>query len=342
MRANSNNLHKKLSPMNIKHIATISAVSAAILAAAIVIPSGQLEAREPAAATPQPQAGFSTVVNPVIPYTVCFAGKDISLENSDMAERFDREITAMAYTHGNTLLTIKRANRYFPRLAPILKKHGVPEDLLYLAAIESYLNPMAVSPAKAAGMWQFIPSTAKEYGLEVNEYVDERFDIEKETEAACRYLKNALAKYGNWETVAASYNGGMARVTKELAAQQAASAYDLWLAEETMRYPFRLLAMKTIMENPSDYGYRITPEALYQPVEYKTVKVNAPVADWPQWAKDHGTDYRTLREHNPWIRSKELPNRTGKTYTVRIPEEKSLSRTSRKTHVYDHRWVAAD
>ncbi len=324
--------------MNLKHIA-IAVTGTAALAATLVIASGSLEARDHSNTAPQPEAGFSRVVNPVIPYSVTFAGKEVSLDNADMAERFDRELTSMAYTHGNTLLTIKRANRYFPILAPILKKNGVPEDLLYLAAIESYLNPRAVSPAKAAGMWQFIPSTAKEYGLEVNDYVDERYDIEKETEAACRYLKNAYSRYGNWESVAASYNGGMARITNELEAQQATSAYDLWLAEETMRYPFRILAMKTIMENPSAYGYELTPEALYQPIEYKTVKVDTPVADWPQWAVDHGTDYRTLREHNPWIRSKQLPNKSGKSYTVKIPEQKSLSRSSRKTHVYDHRWV---
>lgn len=324
--------------MNLKHIA-IAVTGTAALAATIISASGSLEARDHSNPAPQPEAGFSRVVNPVIPYSVTFAGKEVSLDNADMAERFDRELTSMAYTHGNTLLTIKRANRYFPVLAPILKKNGVPEDLLYLAAIESYLNPRAVSPAKAAGMWQFIPSTAKEYGLEVNDYVDERYDIEKETEAACRYLKNAYSRYGNWESVAASYNGGMARITTELEAQQATSAYDLWLAEETMRYPFRILAMKTIMENPSAYGYELTPEALYQPIEYKTVKVDTPVEDWPQWAADHGTDYRTLREHNPWIRSKQLPNKSGKSYMVKIPEQKSLSRSSRKTHVYDHRWV---
>lgn len=324
--------------MNLKHIA-IAVTGTATLAATIILASGSLEARDHSNPAPQPEAGFSRVVNPVIPYSVTFAGKEVSLDNADMAERFDRELTSMAYTHGNTLLTIKRANRYFPVLAPILKKNRVPEDLLYLAAIESYLNPRAVSPAKAAGMWQFIPSTAKEYGLEVNDYVDERYDIEKETEAACRYLKNAYSRYGNWESVAASYNGGMARITTELEAQQATSAYDLWLAEETMRYPFRILAMKTIMENPSAYGYELTPEALYQPIEYKTVKVDTPVEDWPQWATDHGTDYRTLREHNPWIRSKQLPNKSGKSYTVKIPEQKSLSRSSRKSHVYDHRWV---
>lgn len=282
---------------------------------------------------------FSPVVSPEIPKHVKFAGQTVDLDNTDMAERLDRELTAMCYTHGNTMLALKRANRWFPVMAPILKKNGVPADLIYLAAIESTLNPRAVSGAKAGGMWQFMPATGKEYGLEVNDDVDERFDVEKSTEAACRYLKNAYAKYGNWESVTASYNGGMARVSKELSAQQADSAYDLWLAEETMRYLFRLLSMKMIMENPAQYGYHLNAEQLYQPIEFDVVTVSTPVTDWPQWAVDHGTDYRTLREHNPWIRSKTLPNKTGKTYSVKIPKNDSVSRKHRKISVYNPAWV---
>ncbi|MDE6037279.1 MAG: lytic transglycosylase domain-containing protein [Duncaniella sp.] len=282
---------------------------------------------------------FSPVISPVIPSSVTFAGKKISLDPTDMWERLDRELTAMSYTHGNTLLTIKRANRYFPVMAPILKEQGIPADMIYLAAIESTLNPFAVSPAKAAGMWQFMPSTAKEYGLEVGTEVDERYDVEKATRAACKYLKSAYAKYGNWESVAASYNGGMARVTNELAAQQTSSAYDLWLADETMRYMFRLLAMKLIMENPSDYGFSLSASQLYQPHEYTTVKVSGPVTDWAQWAIDHGTDYRTLREHNPWIRAKALTNKAGKTYTVLIPTKDSTSRSRQKNKVYNPAWI---
>ena len=159
-------------------------------------------------------AQHSAVINPEIPAKVSFAGKTVSLDRDDMYERFDRELTSMVYTHGNTLLTIKRANRYFPVMAPILKRHGVPSDLLYLACIESYLNPRARSGAGAAGVWQFMPATAKEYGLEVNNYVDERYNLEKATDAACRFLKRAYSRFGNWESVAASYNGGMARIPR--------------------------------------------------------------------------------------------------------------------------------
>lgn len=282
---------------------------------------------------------ISSVYSPRVPEHVKFAGKTISLDHSDMWERLDRELTAMTYTHGNTLLTLKRANRYFPVMAPIIKEEGLPSDIIYLAAIESSLNPRAVSAAKAGGLWQFIPSTAKEYGLEVNNEVDERFDVEKSTRAACRYLKNAYSRYGNWESVAASYNGGMARITNELDAQQASSAYDLWLAEETMRYVYRLLAMKMIMENPSEYGFHLSKDQLYQPLEYKTVQVSGPVDSWADWAVANGSDYKTIREHNPWIRAKSLTNKAGRTYTVRIPTRESMSRHSQKKTVYNPSWI---
>lgn len=282
---------------------------------------------------------ISMVISPDIPEYVTFAGKKISLDRTDMWERLDRELASMTYTHGNTLLALKRANRYFPVIAPILKEEKIPEDMIYLAVIESTLNPRALSPAKAAGMWQFIPATATEYGLEVGTEVDERYDVEKATRAACRYLRNAYQKYGNWESVAASYNGGMARVSKELDFQLTDSAYDLWLADETMRYMFRLLAMKMIMENPRDYGFILKGEQLYQPVTYKTVTVSGPVADWSKWARDNGIDYMTLREHNPWIRSKSLVNKNGKTYNVKIPSAESLSRSRQKVKVYNRNWI---
>ncbi|MDE7389279.1 MAG: lytic transglycosylase domain-containing protein [Muribaculaceae bacterium] len=285
------------------------------------------------------QFEFQQVINPEVPSFMTFAGEKIDLDRVDMYEKLDRELTSMAYTHGNTLLTIKRANRYFPVIAPILKQNGLSEDMLYLACIESYLNPLAYSPAKAAGIWQFVPGTAKQYGLEVNDEVDERYDIEKETRAACRYMKKAYELYGNWESVAASYNGGTARVSKELEAQQAGSAFDLYLVEETRRYPFRMMAMKLIMENPSQYGFRLNADQLYQPIEYTTVTVDGPVEDWPTWASEHGITYATLKEHNPWIRAKQLTNKSGKSYTVKIPTKESLSRKHQKIKVYNPAWI---
>ncbi|WP_289684048.1 lytic transglycosylase domain-containing protein, partial [Paramuribaculum intestinale] len=236
-------------------------------------------------------AQFPNVVNPEIPAKVTFAGNTVSLDRDDMYERLDRELTSMAYTHGNTLLTIKRANRYFPVMAPILKRNGVPLDMLYLACIESTLNPRALSPAGAAGFWQLMPATAKEFGLEVNNFVDERYNLKKATEAACRYLKRAYSRYGNWESVAASYNGGMARISRELQAQGQNTAYNLYLTDETSRYMFRLLAMKLIMTRPADYGFSLKANQLYRAAECTPVKISGPVDDWQQWAIDHGTTY---------------------------------------------------
>lgn len=282
---------------------------------------------------------FSEVVSPTVPKKIEFAGTDVSLDRNDMWERLDRELTSMAYTHGTTLITLKRANRYFPVIIPVLEECDVPADLVYLACIESNLNPLAVSPAKAAGIWQFMPATAREYGLEVNDNVDERYHVEKATRAACKYLKNAYKKYGNWESAAASYNGGMGRISSELSSQLATSAYDLYLTPETSRYMFRILAMKLILEHPTHYGYRLKAEQLYQPLAYDTVHVDSTVNSWPQWAVDHGISYLVLRETNPWIRSKKLPNASRKTYIVSIPTEESRQRSTTPRHIYRKEWI---
>ena len=293
-------------------------------------------AKEPAPSSPL----FSQVVSPAVPNSIKICGQNVNLDQVDYAERLDRELTSLAYTHGNTLLTIKRANRYFPIIAPILKKNGMPEDLVYLACVESNLNPRAYSPAKAAGIWQFIQSTAKEYGLEVNDEVDERYDIEKATVAACKYFKKALSKYGNdWPTVFAAYNGGMTRISSALDSQLVKNGLDLYLAEETMRYPFRIMAMKLIMENPAAYGFRITDDQLYTPREVDIVDVKGSVDSWAKWAKSRGITYRDLRDENPWIRSDKLTNKSGKTYKVRVPKKKTLKRSSAQHKVYDKRWV---
>lgn len=278
-------------------------------------------------------------INPTVPQAMFFAGESIDFDEVDLYERLDRELTSMVYTHGNTLLTIKRANRYFPVIIPILEANGIHRDFAYLACIESYLNPIAKSGAGAAGIWQFMPATAKQYGLEVNDEVDERYDVEKETAAACRYLRNAYNKYGDWASVAASFNGGTARISKELEAQGVDSALDLWLVDETRRYPFRMLAMKLIMQNPKSYGFELTAEQLYQPHHYVEVLVDGVVADWATWAQEHGIDYATLRVYNPWIRAKKLTNKSGKTYKVRIPTPDSLRRSTLKLVTYDANWV---
>ncbi len=330
--------------MNIR----INILSALIAIATSAALSGCTQAvAEPVAAGDVNTTPYSPVYSPDIPRTVELCGEKVDLDREDMYERFDREITAMTYGHSSTLATIKRANRYFPVMAPILKEEGVPLDMLYLACIESSLHPVARSGAGAAGFWQIMPATARENGLVVNDSVDQRYDLELSTRAACRILKKAYAKYGNWESAAASYNGGMGRVSRELAAQQAESAYDLYLNEETSRYMFRLLAMKAIMDNPSAFGYHIRPDQFYYPIEYDVYEVTAPVADWAAWAREHGTTYLQLRDHNPWIRGKSLPapkaskgsaKAASTVYKVVVPKSESLSRSKNKSTLFNPNW----
>ncbi len=287
------------------------------------------------AQAPEPAA----VVNPTVPKQMEIFGEKVDLDAVYNAERLDRELTALAYTHGNTLLCLKRANRYFPMMAPILERGGVPLDMLYLACTESTLNPYALSPAKAAGLWQFMPETGRQYGLEVNDYVDERYHPVKATEAAVKYLKAAYNRYGNWVSAASSYNAGMGRITNELAAQQVDTSLDLWLVEETTRYPFRIMAYKLILQEPGRYGFALTPDQLYQPLEYDIVEVDTAVPDWGEWARSHGITYRDLREANPWIRNKTLPNKDGKTYQVYLPKLDKNRRSKLTPEVYDRNWV---
>ncbi len=277
--------------------------------------------------------------NPDVPLAVMIAGEQVVLDRIDMYERLDREMTQIIYGHSSLLLSIKRANRYFPIIIPILKKNGIPEDFAYLAVVESFLSTTARSHAGAAGMWQFLKETAKQYGLIVNDEVDERYDPIKATEAACRYLNAAYAKYKHWPTVAASYNAGMGRISKELNKQFAENSFDLYLTEETSRYVFRIIAMKLIIENPKKYGFLITRRQLYQPVEYSEVKVSGRVASWSEWAQKQGITYMQLREMNPWIRAASLTNKEGRTYIVKIPKQESLYRSKMNYTVYNNNWV---
>lgn len=282
---------------------------------------------------------FSTIASPDIPMSVTFAGEKISFDRLDMAERLDRELTSVIYGQTTTELCFKRANRYFPALAKILKEQGVPLDFLYLAVTESSMDYSAYSSAKAAGMWQLLAGTGRDFGLEVTDEVDERYDPEKSTVAACKYLKSAYKKYGHWPTVAASYNAGMQKISNELSKQKVDNSFDLYLVQETSRYVFRIIAYKLLMESPKRYGYRFSRKNLWQPVDYTTVEVTGSVASWIDWAKGKGLTYAQLREANPWIRSTKLTNAGGKTYRVRIPKQSELYRSKRTYTVYNKEWV---
>lgn len=282
---------------------------------------------------------YPAITIPDVPQRVAFAGDTISFDRIDMAERLDRELTSIVYGHTTTLACFKRANRYFPVIAPILKEQGVPLDMLYLAVTESMIDPVIRSSAGAMGLWQLLAATARQYGLEVNDDVDERCDPVKSTIAACKYLKAARARYGNWETACASYNAGMGRISGELSRQGQESSFDLQLVNETSRYVFRIIAYKLIMENPKRYGYCMRAEQLFQPVECREVEVKTSVANWVDWAREQGITYAQLRDANPWIRSNRLPNAGGKTYRVRVPNPDSLLVSKRQVKAYNPAWV---
>ncbi|NHN24679.1 lytic transglycosylase domain-containing protein [Flavobacterium jejuense] len=252
------------------------------------------------------------------PTQMNFAQEEVPTFMADVEERLDREMVTNMNYHTNTTLVIKRANKVFPVIEPILAKNGIPDDFKYLAVIESSLVN-AVSPAGARGVWQFMPTTAKEKGMEVNDYVDERYDLEKATEAACAYLKEAYLKFGNWTLAAASYNGGMAGVQRQLESQKVNSYYDVLLTEETARYVYRILALKEIMKNPQKYGFEIPAHALYSEIPVKKIEVDSTVTDLADFAISQGINYKILKIHNPWLRDKSLPNKSKKKYQIAIP-----------------------
>jgi hypothetical protein len=255
-----------------------------------------------------------------LPSEIDFAGEKTPLHIADVRERLDREMVINTNLHSSTTLILKRANRAFPVIEPILKKYGVPDDFKYLAVIESGLANV-VSPSGARGVWQFMPLTAKEQGMEVNDFVDERYHLEKSTEAACRYLLDAKNKFGNWTLAAAAYNGGMGGINKQLTNQQVSDYYDVLLTEETSRYVFRILALKEIMLNPGKYGFEIPNEQLYHSIEVKKIEVDSTITDLATFAKEQGINYKILKLHNPWLRDKKLENKSKKSYTIEIPIE---------------------
>lgn len=253
-----------------------------------------------------------------LPNEMAFCGEQVPLERLDVRERLDRELLVNTYWQSNTLLAHKRAARWFPVIEPILRREGVPADMKYLALIESGLTN-AVSPAGATGYWQFLKETATQYGLEVNSEVDERYHVEKSTEAACRYLKEAHARFGSWALAAAAYNLGQGGIQKQVGRQLESSYYELQLPEETSRYVFRMLAMKEIIEDPERYGFHIRRKDLYPPYPTRPVTVHGPIEDLALFAKRHATNYRTLKLLNPWLRDTKLTNHGGRTYTLLLP-----------------------
>ncbi|ALM22030.1 murein transglycosylase [Nonlabens sp. MIC269] len=254
-----------------------------------------------------------------LPENLNFAGETVPLNMPDIRERADREFLVNTYWQSNGILLIKRAQKYFPIIEPILREYNIPDDFKYLAVIESGLQPVT-SPAGASGFWQIMKATGKEYGLEVNSNVDERFHIEKATRVACEYLKNSKERFGSWTLAAAAYNAGNAGINRELEKQQVDNYYDLALNPETGRYMFRIMAIKEILQAPEKFGFNVEPDHAYQLVPTKDVTVDYEIEDLSAFAKAQNINYKILKIHNPWLREGKLNNQSRKVYQIKIPE----------------------
>lgn len=252
-----------------------------------------------------------------LPEKIDFAGEPTPLEIPDIKERLDKELLVNTYWQSNALLLIKRSHKYFPIIEPILKEYGVPDDFKYLAVAESGLEHV-VSYAGATGFWQIMKATAKEYGLEVNDNVDERYHIEKSTRVACEYLLKSKERFGSWTLAAAAYNAGNYGISKELKRQEVENYYDLLLNPETSRYVFRIIALKHILSNANEFGFHYEEKHLYEIQPLKTVEVDTAVNDFVRFAEKFDMNYKTLKIHNPWLRDKHLNNYSKKNYTIKV------------------------
>lgn len=279
---------------------------------------------KPIAPGPQHGAMLTAAESPAwvkifqLPEDLNFAGEPVPLDIPDVLERFEREIYVNAYWHSNTVMLMKRAGKFFPTIEEILAQNGIPDDFKYVALIESGLMNVT-SPAGARGFWQFMKNTATEKGLEVNSEVDERYHFEKATRAACDYLKTAYARFGNWTSVAASYNMGIAGLTRRKNEQRVPDYYNLFLNEETSRYIFRVLAIKDIFENPNKYGFALQNDDLYSMPVMRELSVSSSIDNLADWALKHNSNYKELKIYNPWLRSNNLTVRKGSTYKILLP-----------------------
>ena len=252
------------------------------------------------------------------PKNVDFAGEKVDINSNNLWERFDKELLKNTYWQSNTMLYIKRANKYFPVIEPILKKNNIPEDFKYLAVIESGLENVT-SPSGAKGFWQFLKSTAKEYNLEVNYAVDERYNLEKSTQAACDYLNEAFEKFNSWTLAAAAFNMGMNGLQKALDNQKVENYYDLHLNSETSRYVFRILAVKEILQNPQKYGFVIRKQDMYFTEKYYVVEIDSTVHNLYEFCENYSINYQQLKKYNPWLLTSKLPDESRKKYFLKIP-----------------------
>ena len=263
------------------------------------------------------------IVIPEVPKQLEIFGEKVPLYNFEVYERVEREFIVNTYWHSLTILTLKRANRWFPVIEPILKKNKIPDDFKYLCVTESTLLNVT-SPKNAVGFWQFKKDAAKRYGLEVNKEIDERYNVEKSTEAACKYFWEAYKKFNNWTLVAASFNMGITGISEQLIRQKTHNYYNIVLGEETSRYIPRIIAAKIMMQNPKKYGFDIKPEQLHKPFKTTDIIIKTSIKNWADFAKSYGLNYKTLKLYNPWLRESYLTNKKRKTYKIKIPVKGSI------------------
>ena len=267
---------------------------------------------------------YTKVLAPELPVAAGFAGEALPLDLYYVREALDRELVAATYMHSSSIMMFKRAYRWFPVIEPILKKNGIPDDFKFLAVAESNLINVG-SPAGAEGYWQFIRTTGVKYGLEINGNVDERYNMEKATQAACDYFREAYKTFNSWTLVAASYNRGIEGMKKAMAKQRGGHYCDLWLNDETSRYVFRIIALKEVYNHPVKYGFYLRERDFYQQIPYRLIVVDSNIGNLPEFAKHYGVNYRILRELNPWIQDYTLPNKSRKRYFFQVPKEGAMN-----------------
>ncbi len=256
---------------------------------------------------------------PHVPSSIDFCGENVPLDRWEVREKLDRELLVNTYLHGSQLYILKLAGRYFPIIEERLKANGIPPDLKYVCVAESALQQNAWSSVGAASFWQFMKDTGPRYGLEINDEVDERFNVVKATDAACQYFKEAYSKFGSWTAAAASYNCGMAGFAKQAEFQQSNNYYDLIFPEETNRYVFRIVALKHLLSNAKKYGMMIEEGDEYKPLKARTVLVDKSITNLTEFAVANGTTYKMLKIYNPWLRDRKLTVKPGKTYEIQLP-----------------------
>ncbi|MCB2189456.1 MAG: transglycosylase SLT domain-containing protein [Deltaproteobacteria bacterium] len=255
---------------------------------------------------------------PAAPDEMTLCGEKVPLDDPFVYEAFDREFQIAVHDQAQVVMWLKRAHRYFPYFEKRLKEKGLPDDLKYLAVAESSLLHQVCSVAGAAGTWQFMPRTGKSYGLRVDDWVDERRNPHKSTDAALEYLQKIHDQFNSWTLAMAAYNCGENRVEDSMAEQGTKDYYQLWLPQETMRYIYRILAAKVVLANPSKYGYVLSPRQLYEPLQGDLVTFRLGSSmHLKVVAQAAGVSWKRLRDMNPEIIDFTIPRGE---YTLLVPE----------------------